>query len=94
VVLCYVFISDEVLAAVLSKLVKQRKDSISSYTSGGRHDLAESEQRECDLISSYLPQQMSALELDDLVDSTIVELGASSVKDMGKVSYGPRLVWF
>jgi uncharacterized protein YqeY len=71
--------------AIMAKLLKQRKESIKSYLDGGRSDLAETEQMECDVISSYLPMQLSTEQVDRLVCDAIVKLGATTVKDMGKV---------
>lgn len=72
---------------IMSKLVKQRKESIKSYQDGGRPDLAEDEQRECDVITSYLPKQLSGAEVDQLIIAAIAKVGAATVKDMGKVSF-------
>jgi len=69
----------------MSKLVKQRKESIKSYTDGGRQDLADTEQEECDVIAVYMPRQLSAEEVDGIIAATIVKVGATTVKDMGKV---------
>lgn len=69
----------------MSKLVKQRKESIQSFLSGGRIDLADAEREECDHIMSYLPQQLSQDEIHKIVSDTIVEVGAVSIKDTGKV---------
>lgn len=56
-----------------------------SYIDGGRADLAEIEKQECEVIASYLPQQLSEEEVDALVTSAIAKLEATTVKDMGKV---------
>lgn len=69
----------------MSKLVKQRKESIQSFLSGGRIDLADAEREECDHIMSYLPPQLSGDEILKLVDDAIAKVGAVSVKDTGKV---------
>jgi uncharacterized protein YqeY len=71
----------------MSKLIKQRKESIKSYQDGGRTDLADNEQTECDVIASYMPQQLSPQELQGIISSTIVRVGATSVKDMSKVCF-------
>ena len=73
------------VVAVIEKMVKQRRDSISQYRSGGRADLAEKEQSEIDLLAEYLPQAMSAGELEALVEKVLEQTGASTMKDMGKV---------
>ena len=70
---------------LLQKLVKQRKDSATLYTEQGRADLAEPELAEAKIISQFLPAQMSADELKDFISGLISKVGASSMKDMGKV---------
>ncbi len=69
----------------MSKLVKQRKESMKSFIDGGRSDLASAEQEECDHIISYLPKQMSEEELIGIIEETIASTDAKTVKDMGKV---------
>jgi uncharacterized protein YqeY len=71
--------------AVLDKMVKQRRESLEQYEQAGRDDLAAREQFELGLIQSYLPEPLDAAALADLIRSTISELGASSVRDMGPV---------
>ena len=71
--------------AVLEKMLKQRKDSISQYVAAGREDLAEVERAEITVIETYLPSKLSEAELDALIESAIAETGASSARDMGKV---------
>lgn len=71
--------------AVLEKMLKQRKDSISQYVAAGREDLAEVERAEITVIETYLPSKLSEAELDALIDAAIAETGASSARDMGKV---------
>ena len=78
-------LDDEQVLAVLDKMVKQRRDSLDQYRQAGRDDLAAREQFELDLIQAYLPEQLTAAELDDLIRSTIAEVGAGSVRDMGAV---------
>lgn len=70
---------------ILTKQAKQRKDSIDSFVSNSREDLAAKEQEEFDVISKYLPQQLSAEEIADKVKEIVTRVGASSMKDMGKV---------
>ncbi len=70
---------------VLTKAVKQRRDSAKTYQDGGRDDLAENELYEAELISSFLPEQMSEEEVAAKVKEIIANVGASSMKDMGKV---------
>jgi uncharacterized protein YqeY len=78
-------LSDEQVLAVLDKMVKQRRESLEQYEKAGRADLAEKEQFELDLIQTYLPEPMDAGELAALIRTTIEELGASSIRDMGQV---------
>lgn len=71
--------------AVVSMLVKQRRDSIDQFTKGGRIDLAEKEQAEIAILDHYLPASASDEELAAAVAAAIAETGAASAKDMGKV---------
>ena len=70
---------------VVKKLAKQRQESIEQFSSAGRQDLADKEKAELEIISKYLPEQMPREKVEALVASTIESLGASSIKDMGKV---------
>jgi len=74
----------DVLAAV-EKMVKQRRESVAQYESGGRADLAAKENREIGVLSEYLPEPLSDDELAALIDAAIAETGAESLRDMGKV---------
>jgi uncharacterized protein YqeY len=78
-------LDDEQVLAVLDKMVKQRRESLEQYEKAGRADLAEKEQFELDLIQAYLPEQLGEDELASLIRSTIAELGAGSIRDMGPV---------
>ena len=78
-------LNDEHVLAVLDKMVKQRRESLEQFQQAGRDDLAAKEQFELDLIQTYLPEPLSADQLADLIRSTIAELGASSIRDMGPV---------
>jgi uncharacterized protein YqeY len=78
-------LTDEDTIGVLKKLSKQRKDSIEQYQKAGRDDLVEQEQRELAVLEKYLPEQMSEAKITEIVEATISDLGASSMKDMGKV---------
>ncbi len=69
----------------LQSLAKQRKESIDLYQKGGRTDLAETEQKELDVIEGYLPKMMSEDDVKALVQAAIEEAGASSMADIGKV---------
>jgi len=78
-------LDDAGILAVMTKMVKQRRDSIEQYTNGGRPDLAETEQAEIAIIEAYLPKQMDENDVKAAVESAIKETGAASAKDMGKV---------
>lgn len=70
---------------VLKTLIKQRQDSVEQYTRAGRTDLAEIEQMEIAIIEQYLPPMLSESEIERVVDETLRELGATSMKEMGAV---------
>jgi len=70
---------------ILSKAAKQRKESIEAYQTAGRQDLVEQEEKELAVIQSYLPQPLSEKEIEEIVVSAIAEVGAESMKDIGKV---------
>ncbi len=70
---------------VLSSLSKQRADSIEQFKKGGRQDLVDKEEAELGVIKEFMPEEMSEEALTNVVESTIQELGATGVKDMGKV---------
>ena len=78
-------IDDAGIMQVLTKMVKQRRDSIEQYTNGGRKDLADKEQAEIVVIESYLPQQMGEAEARAAIAAAVKEAGAAGPKDMGKV---------
>lgn len=78
-------IDDAQTITVMTKMVKQRRDSISQYESGGRPDLADVEKAEIAVIEAYLPKQMDAAETEAAIQAAIAEAGATSAKDMGKV---------
>jgi len=71
--------------AVVEKLVKQGRDSISQFEQGGRQDLADKERAEVEILSEYLPEQLSEAEIETSIQEAIDQTGASSMKDMGKV---------
>lgn len=71
--------------AVLQKEAKKHQDSIAQYQNAKREDLAQEEQAELEIIKQYLPEQMSREELEKIVDSAIVETGATGPSDMGKL---------
>ncbi len=70
---------------LVQKLVKQRQDSLEIYEKQGREDLAVTEREEIEVLKQYLPEQMSEKDLQSFIESLIGEVGASSMKDMGKV---------
>lgn len=70
---------------LLQKMVKQRKDSLSVYEEQGREDLAVKEREEIQVITRYLPEQMDESALRDFISALIAEVGAESMKDMGRV---------
>ncbi|PJG49330.1 aspartyl-tRNA amidotransferase [Sphingobium sp. LB126] len=76
---------DTVVVEVLQKMVKQRRESIEMFKGGGRDELAAKEQAELDVIDSFLPQQLSEDETRAVIEGIKAEVGAASVKDMGKV---------
>jgi uncharacterized protein YqeY len=78
-------LDDAAVLAVLDKMAKQRRESIEQYRNAGRTDLADKEQAELELITSYLPRPLDEAEIDKLIDEAIESTGAESVKDMGKV---------
>ncbi len=78
-------LDEEEMAKLLRSLVKQRRDSVEQYEKGGRHELADKEKAEIEIIESYLPQAATREEIEAAVVASISETGASSIKDMGKV---------
>jgi uncharacterized protein YqeY len=78
-------IDDARALAVLDKMVKQRRDSADQYQSAGREELAAQENFEISVIQEYLPAQLSAAELDELVDAAIAASGATGMQAMGAV---------
>lgn len=78
-------LSDDETLRVLQKEAKQRRESIVEYRKGNREDLVEQEQRELDIIETFLPQQLGEDEVRQLVEETIAEVGASGSDDLGKV---------
>lgn len=78
-------LDDAMLVAIVDKMVKQRKDSIAAFTTGGRIDLADKEAAEIKVLEVYLPQRMGADEVATEVKAIVAELGAKGPGDMGKV---------
>lgn len=83
-----VVVDDVALVAIVDKLIKQRKDSLSQFTAAGRMDLADKEAAELTVLEAYLPQRLSAEEIQAAVNAIVAELGAGQALgpgDMGKV---------
>ena len=78
-------LDDIMVIAIVDKLIKQRKDSVAAYQSAGRQDLADIESAEMAVLQAYLPQRLSAEEVQQAVNAIVAELGASGPGDMGKV---------
>jgi len=78
-------LNDEQVLAILNKMIKQRRDSISQFEAGNRSDLAQKEAVEIQVIQKYLPAQLSESEIKQAIDAAMQESGANSAKDMGKV---------
>ncbi len=78
-------LDDTGVLAVLDKMLKQRRDSITQFEKAGRDDLVAQEQSEAEVIQGYMPSALDEAELTTLVDAAIAESGASSLKDMGQV---------
>lgn len=78
-----IVLDDSQILAIIEKMIKQRRDSIAQFTAGNRPDLAESEQAEIDVLSVYMPEQLSEAEIAAEVAEAVK--GASGPKDMGKV---------
>ena len=78
-------LSDNDLVSLLKKMVKQRNDSCEAYRKGGRNELVENEMSEIKIINEFLPKQLGEEETKKICGEIISKLGASSIKDMGKV---------
>jgi|TARA_B000000475_G_scaffold44088_2_gene33122 uncharacterized protein YqeY len=78
-------LNDTQVLVVIQKMVKQRKDSISQFSDAGRIDLVEVEESELAIINNYMPKQLTEDEVDAVVTKVIVDSGADSMKDMGKL---------
>jgi len=78
-------LDDTAVSSIVEKLIKQRKDSISQFQAAGRDDLVAVEQAELVVLQAYLPEHLSAAEVEAAVVAAIAESGATSAKDMGKV---------
>ena len=80
-----VTLDDADVVAVIDKMLKQRRDSISQYEAAGRQDLADAEKREIEVLIRYMPAGLSAEEIAAAIKAAIAEIGASGASDMGKV---------
>jgi len=78
-------LDDGQVLSVLEKMIKQRKESLEQFRAGNRADLADKEAAEITLLQGYMPSQLSAAELDALINEAVAATGATSIKDMGKV---------
>ena len=78
-------LTDGDILAVIDKMMKQRRDSFSQFEAAGRKDLADIEQYEMSVLLGYMPQQLSVAEIDTAIAQAIVDSGATSAQDMGKV---------
>ncbi|MGP1616670.1 GatB/YqeY domain-containing protein [Peptostreptococcus stomatis] len=78
-------LADDAIIDIISKQLKQRKDSLVEFEKANRDDLIEETKSEIQVLEGYLPQQLSEEELEKIVIETIAEVGATSMKDMGKI---------
>ena len=78
-------VSDEEILSILSKMIKQRKESAKQYEEGGRLELAQQELDEIEIIENFLPRQLDLNETEQIVKKIILEINANSLRDMGKV---------
>ena len=80
-----IVLDDTQVLSVLEKMIKQRKESLVHFQAGNRQDLVAKEAAEIILLQGYMPSQLSAAEIDALINEAVASTGASSIKDMGKV---------
>lgn len=87
-------LDDSAVLAVLNKMLKQRKDSITQFDQAGRDDLSKIEHFEVEIINTYMPEQLTEAEITQFIDDAMAASGASSMKDMGKImgQLKPKLV--
>ena len=78
-------LEDGDIIKIIQKLVKQRKESMDIYSQAGRNELADNEQQEMLVLMNYLPKMLTESEVEEIVAKTIADLGATTMKDMGKV---------
>lgn len=78
-------LEDQEVISVITTQIKQRRESIEQYRQAGREDLAQTEESELQILQGYMPEQVSEEEISNTLDEIIAEVGAASMKDMGKV---------
>ena len=78
-------LSESDVISVLTKMVKQRKESITQYDAAGRQELVDIESNEVEILKEFLPQPLSPDEINSMIDSALAETKAESIKDMGKI---------
>ena len=78
-------LDDAAVLTVLDKMVKQRRDSVTQFSDGGRQDLVDIELAEISVLETYLPPQLSEAELDEIIGQAMKDTGAENIRDMGKV---------
>ena len=78
-------VTDADILKMIQKLIKQRKESAEQFTAAGRQELADNELAEAAVMEKYLPKQLSETEVEEKIKAIIAEVGATSIKDMGKV---------
>lgn len=81
---------DSRIIGVLDKMIRQRRESVSQYEAGNRQDLADQESAEIAILQTFMPQPVSAQELEGIVSTAISDIGASGIQDMGKVMNAVR----
>jgi uncharacterized protein len=78
-------LDDSEIVTVIRKQIKQRQDSIEQFTNGGRLEMADKEKKELEILKNYLPAELSADEINRLIEEVVIAIGANGVKDMGRV---------
>lgn len=78
-------LDDTKIVAIVNKLVKQRQDSVAQFQQAGRHDLAERESNEIQVLTAYMPEQLSPAAIDQAIERAITESGAQNIQEIGKV---------
>lgn len=84
-------LTDEDIFAIIFKEIKKRKDAIEQFRAGGREDLVNDTSAEIEILSGYLPEQLTVDKITEIINTVISEVGANSVKDMGKVMKAVQL---